>query len=66
MPLVRLFKSRESLLQEFELGNTPPYLAVSHARSDHIFPPGTPILSSVGGKVVQKVIGACYPTIHHC
>lgn len=66
MPLVRLFNTRESLLQEFELGNTPPYLAVSHAWSDHIFPPGTPILSSVGGKVVQKVIGTCYPTIHHC
>jgi hypothetical protein len=66
MPSIRLLDTLDWVLREFELGSAPPYLAVSHAWSDHIFPPETPIFSSLGGKVVQKVVGTCFPTIHHC
>ena len=66
MPSIRLLDTLDWILREFELGSAPPYLAVSHAWSDHIFPPETPIFSSLGGKVVQKVIGTYFPTIHRC
>jgi hypothetical protein len=66
MPSIRLFNVCDSVLEEFELNSTPPYLAVSHAWSDHIFPPDTPILSSLGGQIIQKAIDTCFPKIHHC
>jgi len=66
MPYIRLFNTSDSILEAFELDSTPPYLAVSHAWSDHIFPSETPILSSFGGQVIQKVIDACFPEVHHC
>lgn len=66
MAYIRLFNTLTSVLESFQIDNTPPYLAVSHAWSDQIFPIGTPILSSFGGQVVEKVINLHYPTIHHC
>ncbi len=39
MPSIRLLDTLDSGLREFELASAPPYLAVSHAGSDHIFPP---------------------------
>jgi hypothetical protein len=66
MTHIRLFNTQNSTLEAFELGKTPPYLAISHAWSDQFFPPGIPILSSPGGNAILKVISARFPTLHHC
>jgi hypothetical protein len=63
---IRLFNTKTSTLETFELESRPPYLAVSHAWSDQFFPPGIPILDSPGGEVILKVIETRFPAIHYC
>ncbi|KAL4889290.1 heterokaryon incompatibility protein-domain-containing protein [Aspergillus ambiguus] len=40
----------------FEIGKSPPYLAISHAWSDKIFPTRLPLDSSFGGNAIKQTI----------
>lgn len=53
-PTIRLLKFSDSTLKTFELEKTPPYLAISHAWSDHIYPEELPIDTPYGGKIYPK------------
>ena len=66
VPSLRLFNMRNSTLEAFELEGSPPYLAVSHAWSDQIFTTETTVLSSFGGRAVQRVIDAFFPEVRYC
>lgn len=54
------------MLGLFELEKTPPYLAISHAWSDHIFPKQLPIDSSYGGKSIHKTMKSRFPSLLYC
>lgn len=63
---IRLLRLHDSTLEIFELEKTPPYLAISHAWSDHIFPQQLPVDSSYGGKAIHKTVSSQLPSLWYC
>lgn len=63
---VRLLRLHDSTLETFELEKTPPYLGISHAWSDHIFPKHLLIDYSSGGKAIQKTYSSRLPSPGYC
>ncbi|KAF1844993.1 uncharacterized protein K460DRAFT_416329 [Cucurbitaria berberidis CBS 394.84] len=60
----RLYELSTGTLESYEIGHAPPYIAVSHAWSDHIFSTG--VETSFGGAAVRKIIADLFPAIRHC
>jgi hypothetical protein len=63
---IRLLNVCDSALETFELKKTPPYLAISHAWSDHIFAQQLPIDTSYGGKAIQSTLSNRFPSLRYC
>lgn len=65
MTCIRLFNCTNKLLQSYKQSHTPPYLAVSHAWSDYLFPCDADFSLSPGGIAVEKVISTFFDNIEH-
>ncbi|KAH7044541.1 HET domain protein [Macrophomina phaseolina] len=64
MKRFRLYHLSTARLETYEIGHSPPYIAVSHAWSEQIFLTG--VESSFGGTAIRKIIAERLPAIEHC
>ena len=53
-------------LQSFELGASPPYLAVSHVWAESVFVDLPHFDSSLGGRAVRKALSERFPALKYC
>lgn len=56
MKTFRLINTVIWTVETFEIGKSPPYLAISHAWSDNIFPKQLPLNPSFGGNAIEQTI----------
>ncbi|KAJ6115338.1 HET domain protein [Penicillium sp. IBT 16267x] len=56
MKKFKLVDTVDSTVRTFEVGNSPPYLAISHAWSEKIFPKQLPLNSSFGGDAIKQTL----------
>lgn len=64
MKQFRLYHLSTAQLQTYEIGESPLYIAISHAWSDQIFSTG--IDASFGGTAIRKIVSDRLPTVEHC
>jgi hypothetical protein len=60
----RLYELSTAHLETYEIGHAPPYIAVSHAWSDHIFAGN--MATSFGSTAVRTIIAQRFPSVRHC
>lgn len=54
-------------VQVFEIGQSPPYLAISHAWSDRVFPKQLPLAPSFGSAAIQQTLAKrALLHVRHC
>ncbi|CZR51484.1 uncharacterized protein PAC_01360 [Phialocephala subalpina] len=56
MKTFRLINTIIWTVETFEIGEAPPYLAISHAWSDNIFPKQLPLNPSFGGNAIRQTL----------
>lgn len=66
MSRIRLLNVSSSIISLFPLHETPPYVAVSHAWADRLFPDNVPVMESTGGLSVKTAIEAQHLDVHYC
>lgn len=64
MKRFRLYRLSTGRLETYEIGYSPPYIAVSHAWSEQVFSTG--VESSFGGAAIRKVIAERLPAVEYC
>lgn len=63
MKTFRLLNTATWAVEVFEVGQAPPYLSVSHAWSDAVFPKKLPLSPSFGSDAIAQTIRNC--GLHH-
>ena len=66
MAWTRLLHVDSCRLEKFSIHDMPPFIAVSHAWGDTLFPPGIPFLQQTGAKAVKRVLSHSCPEVEHC
>lgn len=67
MKIFKLLRILDWTTETFEIGNSPSYLAVSHAWSEKIFPKKLPLNSSFGGDAIkQALLKRGLSSVKHC
>lgn len=67
MKTFRLINTTIWTVETFETGKAPPYLAISHAWSDNIFPKQLPLHPSFGGNAIrQTLLKKDFKSVTHC
>lgn len=67
MKTFRLINIVNWAVDTFEIGKSPPYLAISHAWSDNIFPKQLPLIPSFGGNAIkQTVLKRDFGSVKYC
>ncbi|TQV92159.1 Heterokaryon incompatibility [Cordyceps javanica] len=63
----RLLNTATWAVEVFAIGHAPPYLAVSHAWSDRIFPRQLPLAPSFGSDAIREtILQRGLPQVRHC
>ncbi|KAE9369277.1 hypothetical protein N431DRAFT_427464 [Stipitochalara longipes BDJ] len=62
----RLLCVDDLTLQSFEIGSSPPYIAVSHVWADKVFVDRAHFDSSLGGRAVRIALSQRFPAINYC
>ena len=67
MKTFRLINTVIWAIDTFEVGKSPPYLAISHAWSDNIFPKQLPLNPSFGGNAIkQTLLKRGFDSVKYC
>ena len=66
MTSVRLVDAHSGHLSEHAVDHCPPYLAISHAWSEQLFPAGSPYVDSPGRAAILRVIEKSLPAVTYC
>ena len=66
MSWTRLLHVDSSSLTEFPIHNLPPFIAVSHAWGDSLFPPHVPFPQHTGAKAIKRLLSQRFPEVEHC
>ena len=53
-------------IEQSSLDHIPPFIAISHAWGERLFPPNVPFNLQPGAEAVLVLIAQRFPHIHHC
>jgi hypothetical protein len=53
-------------LQRFDIGSSPPYIAISHTWAERIFDDILGFDSSLGGRAIRKALSERFPAANYC
>jgi hypothetical protein len=62
----RLLCLADLTLQRFDIGSSPPYIAISHTWAERLFDDIPGFDSCLGGRAIRKALSEKFPAINHC
>jgi hypothetical protein len=62
----RLLCLDDLTLHRFDIGSSPPYIAISHTWAERLFDDIPGFDSSLGGRAIRKALSEKFPAINHC
>ena len=62
----RLLCLDDLTLQRFDIGSSPPYIAISHTWAERLFDDIPGFDSSLGGRAIRKALSEKFSAVNHC
>jgi hypothetical protein len=62
----RLLYLDDLTLQRFDIGSSPPYIAISHTWAERLFDDIPGFDSSLGGRAIRKALSERFPAANYC
>jgi hypothetical protein len=62
----RLLCLDDLTLQPFDIGSSPPYIAISHTWAERLFDDIPRFDSSLGGRAIRKAVSETFPAVNYC
>ena len=66
MAWTRLLNLSSRELEQSFSHHLPPFIAISHAWGEALFPPNVPFHLQPGAKAILILVAESFPHIHHC